>query len=268
MSARSSRRLARGLQGLGRNRVTALLRSLLAAFLSQERRLRSADHGIAAVEFALILPTLLLLLFAGAQLITYIEATRKIDLVAQSISQMISRAAPATGQTVAKVDSGDLQFSYDSTLVLFPYVMRDARRQGIPWYQDISVNFAGIQFKQTSSTCATSADMSACYTANVVWTSSGTNQPSTGDNYRPCGTAQTAADDNAPPNRTTLPRSAFGPASLVVIDVVFTFQPTFAAGILPAIRIARSAYVMPRYASFVDYDTTSSNGMATRCPGF
>ncbi|MGX5773998.1 TadE/TadG family type IV pilus assembly protein [Methylorubrum zatmanii] len=268
MSARPSSEPDPAPVGGSGTRVTGRLRSCRAGLALHARRFRPADQGIVAVEFALILPTLLLLLLAGAQVITYVDATRKVDLVAQSISQMISRAAPPTGQTVAKVDAGDLHFSYDSTLVLFPYVMRDARRQGIAWYRDISVNYAGIQFKQKSSTCPSSADMSACYTANVVWTSTGASQPSEGANYRPCGTALTAVDDKAAPSRTTLPRSAYGAASLVVIDVVFTFKPTFASGILPSVRIARSAYVMPRYASFVDYDLTNSDGIATRCPGF
>jgi hypothetical protein len=31
--------------------------------------------------------------------------------------------------------------------VLFPYVMKDAKRQGRSWWQNISINYASIQFK-------------------------------------------------------------------------------------------------------------------------
>ncbi len=52
---------------------------------------------------------------------------------------------------------------------------------------------------------------------------------------------------------------------MVVIDVVFTFTPSFGARYLPALTITRSAYVQPRYATLVDYDTTNNDGIATKC---
>ncbi|MFX7540760.1 TadE family protein, partial [Acinetobacter baumannii] len=75
---------------------------------------------MAAVEFALILPTLLLIMFASIQIVAYIDATRKVELVAHSISQMISQATPPPNTTVAAVNATDLHFSFDATLVLFP----------------------------------------------------------------------------------------------------------------------------------------------------
>jgi hypothetical protein len=44
----------------------------------------------------------------------------------------------------------------------------------------------------------TSTDLSPCYNANVVWTTTGTAQPG-GANYRPCDTPQLPADDDATP---------------------------------------------------------------------
>ncbi|MFC6740312.1 hypothetical protein [Methylobacterium tardum] len=85
-------------------------------------------------------------------------------------------------------------------------------------------------------------------------------------NYRPCTPAQLPADNTAAPSRATLPRSVFGPGSLIAVDVVFTFRPSFGARFIPAIRIARSMYVQPRYASLVDLDTTGNDGIATKCP--
>ncbi|UMY18706.1 pilus assembly protein [Methylobacterium organophilum] len=248
------------------------IRAVSARFRRHGRCFRFADSGIAATEFVLLLPTLLFILFCGAQLITYIDATRKVDLVAYSVSQMVSQLPPPINGSIAKVNSTDLRFSYDSTLVLFPYVMADARLRGVKWQDNISINFASIEFRPKDASCKSkiqgAADASACYEAKVVWTSSGSPQPSDGPNFRPCSTSQRAMDDKAPPNRAALPRSAFGPLSLVVIDVVFTFRPTFGARFLPAIRIARSAYVQPRYAALVSYDTTNSDGIAVTCPGY
>ncbi|KMO41695.1 pilus assembly protein TadE [Methylobacterium variabile] len=234
------------------------------------RRFRAAEDGLAAVELALILPVLLALMLGGFQLVAYINAMRKIDLVVRSISQMLSQVAPPANSTstVGLVTAADLHFSYDAALVLFPYLMADGKRQGKEWWQVITINYAGIQFTQQATNCTNSSDLSACYTADVVWTSTGTTQPADGAAYRPCGVAQTPADNSAAPSRSALPRSVFGPASLIVIDVVFTFTPTFGAQFFPPVRIARSAYVQPRYATLVNYDTTNSDGMAKRCPGF
>jgi Flp pilus assembly protein TadG len=246
---------------------------VVRAFLgTRAEGFRAAEGAMAAVEFALILPTLLLIMFASIQIVAYIDATRKVELVAHSISQMVSQAVPPKNTTVALVNATDVHFSYDSTLVLFPYAMKDAKRRGVAWWQTISINYAAIQFTAKNATCQsntnTSGDLSACYDANVVWTSTGTHQPASGDNYRPCDTAQLPANDNAPPTRTTLPRSAFGPGSLVAIDVVFEFEPTFGSGFVPPVRIARSAYVQPRYASLVSYDTTNNDGIANKCTGY
>jgi Flp pilus assembly protein TadG len=219
-------------------------------------------RAVSAVEFALIFPVLLVLMLAGIQLVTYINATRKVELIAQSISQMISQAQPPQNSTTATVNATDLHFSFDSALVLFPYLMKDAPRQGLQWWQDIAITFASVSFTQTATNCTGTTDLSNCYAAKVIWTSTGT----TGGNYRPCTPAQLPADNTAAPSRATLPRSVFGPGSLIAVDVVFTFRPSFGARFIPAMRIARSMYVQPRYASLVDLDSTGNDGIATKCP--
>ena len=235
-----------------------------SATSSAARRFGADTRAVSAVEFAVIFPVLLILMLAGTQLVTYINATRKVELIAHSITQMLSQAQPPQNATVATVNAADLHFSYDSALVLFPYLMKDASRQGLQWWQDITITFASVAFTQTATSCPSGGDQSSCYAANVVWTSTGTS----GGNYRPCTPAQLPADNTAPPSRTTLPRSVFGPGSLIAVDVVFNFQPSFAARFIPAARIARSMYVQPRYALLINYDTTGNDGIAVKCPGY
>ena len=132
------------------------------------------EAGTSAIEFALIFPVLALLMLAGLQVVLYINATRKTEGVANAIGQMISQAAPATASsTTAAVNSLDLHFSFDSVLVVFPYLLRDAALKGVPWWADITINYASIQFTKTSASCAGAADQSACYAANVVWSGPG-----------------------------------------------------------------------------------------------
>lgn len=223
-----------------------------------------SEKGVSAVEFAFVFPTLLVLMLAGIQLVTYANAVRKVEQLASSISEMISQAAPPNASTtVATVNAADLHFSSEAALVVFPYVMKDAARQNLAWWQDISIDYSSIQFTQLSTACAAKADKSACYLAKVVWTSTGT----TGTNKRPCIVPQLPADDKAPPANTTLPRSVFGAGSLIAVDVVFTFQPTFGSAFLKPLRIARSVFVQPRYASVINYDTTNDDGIASKCLG-
>ena len=228
-------------------------------------RFVASTQATVALEFAFAVPVLLFLLLLGIQIVTYANAVRKVQMLATSISEMISQATPPTGSTTATVNQLDLHYSYDSGLVVFPYLMPDAIRQGVAWWQDITIDYASVQFTQKpNTTCPTTGDQSSCYIANVVWTSTGTS----GSNNRACTLPQLPMDDTGAPSKLSLPRSIFGPGSVIVVDIVFTFHPTFAGNLMPVTRIARSVYVQPRYASLISYDTTNSDGIATKCPGY
>ncbi len=227
----------------------------------KRRNLRGDEGGVSIIEFALILPALLILMLGGFQLILFVEASRRVSSVGNSISQMITQIAPPPGSSVATAKQSDVRFAYDATMVLFPYLLQDSKRKNIAWDQNISINVASIQFTKQLPTCPAGTDMSVCYKANVVWTSTG----SFGGKYRPCNQQQMAADDTATPTRTTLPRSLFGPGSVIAVDISFTFIPTFGAQLLPTIEITRSAFLQPRYADSIGLETTSNSGLASTC---
>ncbi|WP_244472233.1 MULTISPECIES: TadE family protein [unclassified Methylobacterium] len=216
---------------------------------------------MAAIEFALIMPILFAIMLGGIQVVSYTNAARRVDLLARSIGEMISQAVPPAGASEATVNALDLHFAYDAALVTFPYVMADAKQKGVQWWQNIAINFASIRFTPVSGNCQASADPSSCREASVVWTSTGVH----GGGFRTCTPKQTPVDDTNPPSATTLPRSIFGAASIVVVDVVFTFKPTFGENFVPAIKIARTAYMQPRYATLINYDTTNSDGIGSKC---
>lgn len=214
-------------------------------------------------EFAVICPVLLIFMMMGIQLIGYIDATRRVERVAASVSEMISQAVPPTGSTTALVTTMDLHFAYDSALVLFPQVMTDAPRANMAWWQAIEIDFAGIQFNPTGkTTCRNPANLSGCYSPQVMWVST------IGTHTRSCSTPLKPQANAAPTNPGMLPNSIYGPGGLVVIDVYYTFTPTFAARLLPSLTVVRSAYVKPRYATLIKLDTTSNDLSAAACPGF
>jgi hypothetical protein len=237
----------------------------MRAFIRRGRAFGAARDGVSAVEFCFVFPVLMVLTLAGGQLALYIDATRKVEQVATSVSEMISQAVPPSGgDGSASVDSVDLDFSYDSVLVIFPYVMTDAKARGVPWRQVITVSYAGISFVKIDGTnCNGAADQSPCYTSHVDWTSTGTSTSS----YRPClpGQVQTAAADTAAYNRFQLPRSVFGPGSIIAVDVSYTFNPTFGTGLIDPITINRSVFIQPRYATKITFNATGSDGIASTC---
>ena len=228
-------------------------RSILARF-------GRSTAAVSAIEFAVIFPVLLVLVLAGGQLVLFVNATRKVQQVATSISEMLSQAVPkVTTDSTAKVTETDLNFSYDAALVIFPYVMADAAQRSISWRQALTVSFAGITFNRLSTACDGNQDQSPCFVAAVNWTSTGTSSAS----FRPCLPFQIPVDDSAAYSRNNLPRSLFGNGSIVAVDVTFTFNPTFGSAFLKPITITRSAFVQPRYVSRIDLDT--NNGVATKC---
>ena len=227
-------------------------------------RFRDGRDGVSVVEFAILLPVLLLLAQGAILLVLYVNANRKVTKVANAIAQIISQATPGLNTTTAFVDADDLRFAYDATMVLFPYILTDAANRKIDWRNGISVNFSSIAFTKNGKTCPSGADQSSCYIASVVWTSSGV----AGANFRPCLVPQTPTDDIGRPLKTLLPRSLYGPGSVIAVDVKFTFNPPFGSSILPPIDIARSAYLQPRYASLINLDAANIDPIAARCPGY
>lgn len=68
--------------------------------------LATATDGIAAVEFALILPLLLLLYFGSIEVTQAVRASRKVDLVAAALANLASQQATcSTGTTPCLTDT-------------------------------------------------------------------------------------------------------------------------------------------------------------------
>ena len=222
-------------------------------------RLNIGNRASAAVEFAVIMPVLLVLMMGGIQLVLYIEAVQKVELVAASISQMLSQTPPSSGNaSIGYVNATDIHFSYDATLVLFPYIMKDAARNNVAWWQDITIDYASILFGPSVPGCT---GPSCTIVGTVQWTSTGFGDT----NYRPCTIPQLPAANAAKPTRTLLPQSLFvAGATVIAIDVVFNFKPSFGSAFFQSVRIARSVYLQPRYVSQITY-SPGTDSLVTTC---
>ena len=207
--------------------------------------------GISAIEFAVAAPVLILLLVFGFDIARFVISTEKVVNVASTVGQMISQ------NTTGTVNYVDVQFYRDSAMVIFPQILADAKQQNIAWYNDISITMSSINFVASPSGCTTSCT----YKPEVVW--------SGGSNPRSCTAPITSSSDTAAPSPTTLPVDVYGPGTLIVVDVTFTFKPTIAPSFMKNINISRSYYLAPRFVPMVKYAVISGdNGIAAECPKY
>jgi Flp pilus assembly protein TadG len=217
------------------------------------RQFRRDRAGVAATEFALIAPVVVMLLLAGFDFGHYVLATQRVQAVANSIAEMLAEtpvSASATNPGDGVVTANDLQFYYNSAMFTFPDVLPAANAQGVAWSSLLSVQMTSIEFTPTPTGCTTTCT----YVPNVVWALGA----------RACGTTFSAVSDTSAYSATTLPSDIYGPGSMIVVDVSYTWAPTVGASFLPSIPIERSVYLAPRNVPIVE---SQAYGTANPCPG-
>lgn len=208
-------------------------------------------RAIAAVEFALVLPLLVILMLGSVEAARLITFARRVTLVATTAVEMITQNGTGT------INYVDLHFAADSTMVIFPQILQDAAQKQVSWSNDISISMASVVFTPNPSTCTSNC----AYIANVVWNS--------GPNKRTCGVPLTSVPDTSAPSKTTLPADVFGPGSIIVVDIVFSYTPIFGLGLFGTVPLARSAYLSPRYVPLIKYAVVSGDdGIGSECPGY
>jgi Flp pilus assembly protein TadG len=92
--------------------------SFIAELLGRSRRLRTAflrdTQGLAAVEFAMIIPLMLLTFFGMNEVTTYVTISRKVTIVARTLSDLTSQATSVTDTQLGN-------FLLASGLIMAPY---------------------------------------------------------------------------------------------------------------------------------------------------
>jgi hypothetical protein len=80
----------------------------------------------------------------------------------------------------------------------------------------------------------------------------------------------TQTTDSSTPSPTTLPSDVYSAASLLVVDVTYTFTPTFSNFITSSFTMRQSAYFAPRTGlvnSYIRYVYVSPDS-TTLCSGY
>ena len=122
-----------------------LAHALPAKLYRRAKEFWRARQAIAATEFALVLPLLIMLMLGSVEVARVIIAARNVTAVATTASEMLS-------QGTRPVQYGDLHFASESTMVIFPQILQDAAQKGISWKNDIAISIAGVCFSPLGST--------------------------------------------------------------------------------------------------------------------
>lgn len=234
------------------------MKALFCTILSRAARraagFAKADQAIAAVEFGIIMPVLILFTLGAGEASRYVNVTRQLTSLAYAEANLV--AERPTGS--AAMTANDILFVEYATPVNFPAILPDAIRNGYSgstgWMKDIGFTISSVVFTATPTGCT-----SGCtYVGNVAWSVADTNSAAVTSVKRSCVVPPTAASDTAEPSATTLPSDVFTSGSLIVVDLVYKFKPVFGSAFFPTVTLRRSAYVQPRYLTSVLYSGTPS----------
>lgn len=83
-------------------------------------RLATDEHGVSAVEFALILPLMLTLFFGGVEVSQSVAIDRKVTLTARTVADLTSQSAAVTSADITNILAA-------SSAVLSPYPISNAK---------------------------------------------------------------------------------------------------------------------------------------------
>jgi Flp pilus assembly protein TadG len=196
----------------------------------QVLRLAKDRSGVAAIEFAFIVPLMLVTFFATVELSAGIAVDRKVTLVARTLSDLVSQATSVTDNDLKNVFSA----SYG---ILSPYPTNTATAT----ISEIYVNNAGVAKVQWSK-AATVAQNGTTVTSTLV--ASTRNQGDT----------------------ITIPAGLKVPSSyLILSEVGYLYQPAIGYVVAKAgINLTDLSYTRPRQSMCVLYNP----GNNAVCPTF
>ena len=211
----------------------------------------NARAGVAGVEFALLAPVLIVLFIGTIDLSNALLTARRMGIAAGSIA---TTGTTDAAQTKALDVLTDVQ-AWQATTSAFALFPEWARKAASPSF---AITLSAVAFTASPRGCT----QSCTYIANVVWSVAnnlGLRQ------LRTCGPLARAPDDAAT-SYTTLPASNFGPTSLLIADISYTFQPLFLGLVIGNIPMMQSAYISPRIDNGIQLSIVGGTGISVICP--
>ncbi len=171
------------------------------------KSLRNSTSGAALVEFAIVLPLLVSLLFGATEMTRFIRARQHMETYATIVANDVSTLS-------SSLSAGTLREMIERIGLLAPELVNPS----LPaWdasatksvYLGVGISMATVT--QTDSECHTGC----AFQSKVVW--------SFGSNQRSCGVIE--------PLNIPVGANLGGP--VVIVDINSTYQPAFGAGLWP-----------------------------------
>ena len=198
--------------------------------------------AVAAVEFAFILPLMLVVLFGTIDFSSGLAASRKVTLTAAALADLASEV-PAAANIAPVVDS-DLQNMFTAGISIMNPYLQNSNKSVKAWIYELYVD---------SSSNVT-----------VQWTSEASF--AAGDTQ---ATLVPSAPDTPPVSPTALPTALKVPKTYVILtEVSYQFLPFVAFSAMSSgVSLNDVAYSRPRQASCLVYNGTSPQPDASgKCP--
>lgn len=207
-------------------------------------RLSGEDRGVAAVEFALILPLMLTIYLGTSEISLAVIASRDVELVARAVADLVSQQPSGT-----YLDDTQMTPIWSAAnAIMSPYPTTT-----------LKMTVTSIKFV-TGGVTADANGGSSKYDAKVQWSILGPN----GGALRPCNTTLTPVANGSGYAATAVPVGLYVATTLIASDVAYQYTPTFGnalfTGLPSALNMNSTIFMKPR-ASDVLYTGTAG----TKC---
>ncbi|WP_428534045.1 TadE/TadG family type IV pilus assembly protein [Rhodopila sp.] len=206
--------------------------------------------GVAGLEFALISPVLLILFLGTIDISNALLTARRMTLAAGSVAEIASTSS-VQSQALNKLTDAQAWQATTAAFALFPGWTYP------PAQQTFAITISGVDFTASPSGCTENCS----YTAKVKWSVANDLGQA---QLRPCGALAEAPDTDAP-SYQALPAGNFGPTSLFVADISYTFRPAFFGFVTGDIPMMQSAYISPRINNDTVLVAAGGAGASNNC---
>lgn len=199
----------------------------LAAIRGRIARLRLDRRGMAAVEFAMVVPIMITAYFGCVEATQGFSASRKVAILARSLSDL-------TAQAPAAVAAADLNNVFDASKgVMAPFDATAAK-----------MTITGVVFSSVNGNVIAYTDWSVSR-----------NGPT-----RACGQLTQVAN-GVSPSLTTIPQGLANAGTTVVVsDVTYVYTPllggafkTIGSGSTMSLNLTQTSYMRPRAQNRISY---------------
>ena len=210
-------------------------------------RLAAAQEGVAAVEFAMLLPLMITLYLGSFELTQGVMASRKTALLSRTLSDIVSQQP--SGVAISQTTLTNIFNA--AAAVLAPLPVSAAR-----------MSISSVEMVAATTTTATTYNG---FDATVHWSVISAY----GGTARACAKLTPVSNSlSAAPN--TLPQGLYSASPLIIADVSYTYTPTFGTTFVAwstsqsGIAMKNTTYARPR--NWSTYITISSSASAA-CTG-